>query len=108
MTFQEWLQTEDGRMVSFEKMPRMLEIAYNAGAAQAEARAASAEAGWAQALAEVVALRAQNATLIAERKADQTLALMACETIDDLREQLGKVRALRQEAIDTFLFGDAP
>ncbi len=37
MTFQEWLKTESGRMVSFEKMPRMLEIVYSAGAAQAEA-----------------------------------------------------------------------
>lgn len=37
MTFQEWLQTEAGRMVSFEKMPRMLEIVWDARGAQNDA-----------------------------------------------------------------------
>lgn len=37
MTFQEWLQTEEGRLVSFEKMPRMLEIVWSASAARTQA-----------------------------------------------------------------------
>lgn len=84
MTFQEWLQTEKGRMVSFEKMPRMLEIVWNAGAEVAEARAEQLSSRvwriepdedgdngetWRQAFIDCDMMRMQSETRVAELEA---------------------------------------
>ena len=74
MTFQEWLKTEAGRMVSFEEMPRMLEIVWNSSAEAAEARAAE--------------LQIKINTFRAERDAADTLRIEAEDERDEARRQL--------------------